>query len=137
MNKRKWRMMGWWWASRFSTIEHGSIGEGDYAAPRTFIGDIEVDDQGNFTGTMIDCHGRSAIAGKVFEEALWFEKKYSSTRSGGTDKNIVYSLLASETPTSMASSAQRAVLAGWKGVYNIEGASPLASGEAACVMFPP
>lgn len=139
-----WRIMGWWWYKRFGIVGNGLLAQDDkafpgiFTAPCTFVGDVEIDSEGNFAGTMVDEVGRSSVVGKIFGESLRFEKRYDSpTKRGSSSSTIFYDLLAAEVPTE----TYNGILpggrsAGWKGEYIIEDGVPPTKGEAACMLFP-
>jgi len=109
-------------------------GEPTTAFLRQFVGEIEIDKEGKFTGHLKDELGGSTIRGEAHDNRLIFTKEYYP-EAIGSEKLIFYQLSQQNFKAE-----RNLIYGGWFGVWKIEAEKKSkksdTSGQAVCMIFP-
>lgn len=124
-------------------IIQGFFWHGDQmrAELRHFVGEIEVSDDGKFTGHTKDYFGRAVVTGEIKGGRLEFTKEYFPD----SEEQFPKQKIAAKGPIHYIlrgqnyGNAEEIVCGGWKGVYTIL-RDPLfvnnRTGQASCLVYP-
>ena len=126
----RWAIMGWFWVN-----PHPGYGVVNLIFTRAFCGDIELEPDGVFRGTTVDCYGQAVVRGKIYPKSLEFDKEYfGSAKDSAAKGKINFLLEAAVVPTDSVGLIR--ICAGWKGIYRVNDEKRSRTGEAACMMYP-
>jgi len=123
----KWYIMGFFWPEG----ELPLYLRGERGAPNKFSGEVDIESDGRFKGSISDQYGHATIVGTISTGVMIFDKRYQDVPRGGAQGKIRYSLRAHRAPTR---GERWGTPAGWKGIWQTEAGA--AQGETACLLFP-